>query len=110
MLAVLAGGVLLIVLPGSLRMATRLLLAWDLVAAIYVGFALHTMLRSTVESCRARAALYDQSDWVIMTVIIASAAASFAAVFVEFAAIKSGRAATPVGAGVIVVTVLLSWT
>jgi uncharacterized membrane protein len=110
MISVVAGLVLLAVLPASLRMATRLLLAWDLTAAIYVGFALLMMLRSTVETCRARAALYDQSDWVIMTVVIASAAASFAAIFVELAVIKSGRAPAPIGLIVTGMTVVLSWT
>jgi uncharacterized membrane protein len=110
MLSALAGAVLLAVLPPSMRMATRLLLAWDLAAATYVGFALLMMLRSTVDTCRARAALYDQSDWVIMTVIIASAAASFAAIFAELAAIKSGHAPAPLGLLLTGITVLLSWT
>jgi uncharacterized membrane protein len=110
MLSVLAGLVLLAVLPESLRLATRLLLAWDLVSAIYVGFALLMMLRSTVEDCRARAALYDQADWVIMAVVIACAASGFAAIFVELGVIKSGRAPALLGLVVTGVTVVLSWT
>jgi uncharacterized membrane protein len=110
MLSVLAGLVLLAVLPPSLRIATRLLLAWDLAAAIYVGFALLMMLRSTVEDCRARAELYDQSDWVIMAVVIACAAAGFAAIFVELADIKAGPAPLTIGLLVTGVTVGLSWT
>lgn len=110
LLASLAGLVLLAVLPSSLRPATRLLLAWDLMAAGYVGFVLWMIFRSTVETCQARAALYDQSDWVIMTVVVASAAASFAAIFVELAAIKSGRAPPALGLTVTGVTVVLSWS
>ena len=56
LLASLAGLVLLAVLPGSMRPATRLLLAWDLTAAGYVGFALWMIFRSNVDTCQARAA------------------------------------------------------
>jgi uncharacterized membrane protein len=110
MLAALAGLVLLVFLPPSLRMGTRLLLAWDLTAAIYVGFALLMALRSDIEVCRARAALFDQSDWVIMTLVVASAAASFAAIFVELAVIKSGAGPALLGLSVTGITVVLSWT
>ncbi len=106
----LAGLALLAVLPSSLRPATRLLLAWDLTAAGYVGFALWMIFRSSVDTCQARAALYDQSDWVIMTVVITSAAASFAAIFAELAAIKSGHAPPALGLTVTGVTVVLSWS
>ncbi|MBN9091467.1 MAG: DUF1345 domain-containing protein [Reyranella sp.] len=110
MLSALVGVVLLVVLPPSIRWATRLLLAWDLTAAVYVGFALHMMLRSDIETCRRRASLYDQGDWMILTVVIGSAAASFAAIFVELAAIKAYEA--PAAAGLLITgaTVVLSWT
>jgi uncharacterized membrane protein len=102
--------VLLVLLAPSMRWPTRLLLAWDVTAALYVGFALWMMLRCDVETCQARAAYYDQSDWVIMTIIIASAAASFAAIFVELAAIKSDHALLLLALPVAGVTVALSWT
>lgn len=110
MLSTLAGVLLLLVLPPSIRLATRLLLAWDLMAAIYVGFALLMMLRCDVETCRARAALYDQGDWVILTMVIAGAAASFAAIFVELAAVKAQHALGVVGLVVTGLTVVLSWS
>jgi uncharacterized membrane protein len=109
LLATLAGLLLLALLPASMRLGTRLLLAWDLVSAIYVIFALIMVARSDVEACRARAALYDESDWVIMAVVIASAAASFAAIFVELAAVGHARAAV-LHLAITGVTVVLSWT
>ncbi len=105
-----AGLVLLAVLPGSLRLATRLLLAWDLTSAIYVGFAFLMVARSTVETCRRRAALYDQADWMIMLLVVGSAAASFAAIFSELAAIRSAHGSAAVGLAITGVTVVLSWT
>jgi uncharacterized membrane protein len=109
MLAVLSGVVLLAALPESMRVGTRLLLAWDLTAALYVGFALRLMLRSDVDYCRARAALYDESDWVIMGLVVASAASSFAAIFVELAATRSGATPMLLGLAITGLTVALSW-
>jgi uncharacterized membrane protein len=110
LLALVAGLLLLAVLPPSLRPPTRLLLAWDLAAAIYVAFALIMIFSADIETCHAGAALYDQSDWVIMTAVVASAAASFAAIFVELAVAKSGQGPTLFGLLVTGVTVVLSWT
>jgi len=110
MLSTVAGVLLLAVLPPSIRWATRLLLAWDLMAAIYVGFALLMMLRSDVETCRHRASLYDQGDWMILAVVIGSAAASFAAIFMELAAIKAQQAPSVTGLVITGVTVVMSWT
>jgi uncharacterized membrane protein len=109
MISIVAGLVLLLVLPASYRMATRFLLAWDLTSAIYVGAAFWMVTRSTVETCRARAALYDESDWVIVTLVVASSAASFVAIFAELAAIKSEHARPVISLVVTGATVMLSW-
>lgn len=110
LLAVLAGIALATVLPPTTRIATRFLLAWDLTAFIYVAFAFLMIARSTVETCQARAALYDESDWVIVTLVVGSAAASFAAIFAELAAIKSGEAPVAISLVVTGFTVVLAWT
>ena len=110
MFSIAAGLVLLAVLPDHYRIATRLLLAWDLTAALYLGVALWMVSRSTIETCHARAALYDESDWVIMTIVVASSAASFAAIFSELAAIKSAHAPPLISLLVTGATVVLSWT
>jgi uncharacterized membrane protein len=110
LLSVAAGAGLLAVLPGSLRPETRYLLAWDLTAALYVGFALWMIFRSTVQTCRSRAALYDQSDWVIVGLVVIAAAASFGAIFSEIAAIKSSKSAPPLSLLLTAATVAMSWT
>lgn len=110
MAAILAGVALTVVLPDTMRLATRFLLAWDLTSFIYVFFAFVMIFRSDVETCQARATLYDESDWVIVTLVVASAAASFVAIFAELAAIKSGEAPTAISLSVTGVTVMLSWT
>jgi len=109
-IATMAGLVLATILPAAIRPATRYLLAWDLTSFIYVAFVLLLIARSDREACRARAALYDESDWVIVALVVGSAAASFVAIFSELAAIKSGRG-TPVASLVVTgLTVMLSWT
>lgn len=108
--SVAAGLILLFVLPTSFRTATRYLLAWDLTSAIYVGAAVWMIARSTIETCHARAALYDESDWVIVTLVVASSAASFVAIFAELGAIKSGHAPPVISLAVTGATVVMSWT
>jgi len=110
LVSIAAGLLLLLVLPASYRTATRWLLAWDLTAAIYVGAALWMMARSTVETCHAHATLYDESDWVIVSLVVASSAASFVAIFAELGAIKSAHAPPIIGMVVTGVTVVLAWT
>jgi uncharacterized membrane protein len=110
LVAIVAGIALSMVLPPTTRVATRFLLGWDLTAFIYVAFAFLMIARSTVETCHARAALYDESDWVIVGLVVGSAAASFAAIFAELAAIKSGQGPVAISLVVTGVTVMLAWT
>lgn len=105
-----AGIVLFLVLPPHLRVATRLLLGWDLTALLYVVFALVMISRATVETCHHRAALYDESDWVIVALVVTSAAASFAAIFAELAVVKTAATPPVISLTVTGVTVALSWT
>jgi uncharacterized membrane protein len=110
LLSLVAGVGLFLLLPQDTRVETRWLLAWDLMAMLYVGFTLRMISQSTVETCRQRAALYDEGDWVILLVVIVSAAASFGAIFAELAVLRTPHGsqwhAVLIAAG----TVALSWT
>jgi uncharacterized membrane protein len=108
--SIAAGVVFFLVLPPHLRVVTRVLLGWDLTALIYVVFALVMISRSTVETCHRRAALYDESDWVIVALVVTSAAASFAAIFAELAVVKTAVTPPVISLTVTGVTVVLSWT
>ncbi len=110
LVSVAAGLILLVVLPASIRLITRLLMAWDLTAALYVLFASVMIARSTVETCRSRAALYDESDWVIVMVVVGSAAASYGTIFSELAVIRSAHVTPWTSLLVTAATVVLSWT
>lgn len=110
LVSVVAGVLLFLLLPGSDRLVTRLLAAWDLTAAVYLAIAFAMIARSTVETCHRNAALYDESDWVIITIVVGSAAASFGAIFAELAAIKSAQGTPWASLLVAAATVVLSWT
>ncbi|MEI6200938.1 MAG: DUF1345 domain-containing protein [Enhydrobacter sp.] len=107
--SIVAGLLLFVVLPDHLRLVTRILMAWDLTALIYVVFAFVMIARSTVETCHNRAALYDESDWVIVMLVVLSAAASFAAIFTELAILKKATDMPVLAIAITGLTVILSW-
>jgi uncharacterized membrane protein len=107
--SILGGLVLYTFLPPLLRLSTRLLLSWDLTAALYVGIALWMIWTSTADTCRSRARLYDEGDWVIMLLVVGSAAASYVAIVFELSAIRSHHETATLGFAVTGATVALSW-
>lgn len=110
LLSFVAGLVLFLLLPHSMRLETRGLLGWDMMALLYIGSTLWMIKQSTVETCHARAALYDEGDWVIVMVVVVSASASFAAIFAELAALKAPAASLTYALMISGGTVALSWT
>jgi uncharacterized membrane protein len=110
LIAVAAGFVLFLVLPQDMRFATKTLLAWDLTALAYIVMTLIMIARSTVDTCYARAAYYDEGDWVILLVVIVSASASFATIFSELAVLKSPHGSLWHALVLTGATVALSWT
>lgn len=110
LLSFVAGFVLFLVLPQDTRLEVRFLLSWDLMALVYIFATLRMISKSTVETCYERAALYDEGDWVILLVVIVSAAASFGTIFAELAVLKQPHASLTHALGISVGTVALSWT
>jgi uncharacterized membrane protein len=110
LLAFAAGLVLFVLLPQDMRFATRTLLAWDLTALAYIVMTLTMIARSTVETCYARAAYYDEGDWVILLVVVVSASASFATIFSELAVLKTPHGSLWHALVLTGATVALSWT
>ena len=102
--------VLLAALPEDLRLATRFILAWDLTALLYISLTMWMIHCSTVEDCHDHAALYDEGDWVILLLVIASVAASFVCIAVELPVLKSPQHSLVLGIFITGLTVALSWT
>ena len=110
LLSSVAGLVVLSLLPGDQRLITRLILAWDVTTALYIASTLWMISRSTIDSCHARAALYDEGDWIILLLVIASAAASFVCIALELPVLNSPRHSLWLGIAITGLTVALSWT
>ena len=110
LIALAAGLALFLLLPQDMRIETRGLLGWDLAALAYIVMTLAMIARSTVETCYARAAYYDEGDWVILLVVVVSASASFATIFSELAALKPPHGSLWHALVLTGATVALSWT
>ena len=87
-----AGLILLALLPTDVRLSTRFILAWDLTALLYIAFDHVDDPLLDGRDCHDHAALYDEGDWVILALVIASAAASFVCIAVELPAIEVAAA------------------
>lgn len=96
----------LLVLPESLRIATRLLIGWDISIAFYITLAFMLFLSCDSERIRKLAALQDDGRFLILILTAVAAFASIAAIVVELG-IKPQRTPQLVLA---VVTIALSWS
>ena len=65
---------------GWLGTGTRLLLAWDVGALVYLFLAWMVVARSDDDMTRVRAQQYDQSGYVIFLLVTTAASASFVAI------------------------------
>jgi uncharacterized membrane protein len=92
-------------LPDSLRLVTRLLLAWDIFAAFYGVLAYAMMLRCDHSNIRRNAILQDDGRFLILLVTALGAFASIAAIVLELGASKRGAYELTLA----VVTIVLSW-
>ncbi len=77
------GIVAFFVLPGSLRLVTRLLIGWDVFVALYLLLVYAMMLRSGLAHIKRNAILQDDGRFLILLVTAAGAFASIAAIVFE---------------------------
>jgi uncharacterized membrane protein len=92
-------------LPGSLRLVTRLLICWDIFVALYVLLVYSMMLRSGLTHIRRNAVLQDDGRFLILLVTALGAFASIAAIVFELGASHHSTKALALAT----VTVALSW-
>ncbi|MBN9583857.1 MAG: hypothetical protein BGN84_05915 [Afipia sp. 62-7] len=95
----------LLVLPATLRIATRLLIAWDVSIALYIVLAFSLFLSCDSERIRKLAARQDDGRFLILILTAVAAFASIAAIVIELG-IKPQQTPQLVLA---VVTIVLSW-
>jgi uncharacterized membrane protein len=104
-LAMAVGIVVFFLLPGSLRLVTRLLVGWDIFAALYLLLVFTMVFRGGIHHIRRNAALQDDGRFLILLVTALGAFASIAAIVFELGA--SNRSAP--GLVLATVTIALSW-
>jgi uncharacterized membrane protein len=103
--AIAIGGVAFFVLPHSFRLVTRLLLAWDIFAALYLGLVYSMMLWSEHRRIKRDATLQDDGRFLILLVTAFGAFASIAAIVFELGGTHHAVPQLVVAT----VTIALSW-
>jgi uncharacterized membrane protein len=94
----------------SAQVLTRMLIAWNAGALLYLGLALQMAVASDARQMRRRALLQDDGRWFVLTLVVAAAVAVVLAVGSQLAVVKD----LPVGArrwhvALAALTVVTSW-
>lgn len=88
LVAIAVGAAAAVLLPASLRGATRALLAWNLAVWLYLALVYTMMMRSNRHFLRRRAAAHAEGAAVVLIIAVAASAASLAAIIAELSAVK----------------------
>jgi len=104
-LSILTGIAAFFLRPGSLRMVTRLLIAWDIFAGLYLVLVFIMVLRSGLLHIKRNAALQDDGQFLILMMAALGAFASLAAIVFELGASHHGVPELLLAT----VTIALSW-
>jgi uncharacterized membrane protein len=104
-ISIAIGIVAFFLLPGSLRLVTRLLISWDIFVALYLVLVYALVFSSGLAHIRRNAVLQDDGRFLILLVTALGAFASIAAIVLE---LDTNHRATPELA-LATVTIALSW-
>jgi uncharacterized membrane protein len=104
-ISILIGLVAFALLPGSLRLVTRMLVGWDIFIAIYLALVYIMMTRCGLAHIKRNAVLQDDGRFLILLVTAFGAFASIAAIVFELGATKHSAPELTLAT----VTIALSW-
>jgi uncharacterized membrane protein len=108
-ISALIGLIIAALCPSDWRIATRLLVGWDLGLALYLGLALRMMAVAEVRHIRMRAKLQDEGQFTILALTATAALASLGAI-IALLGMSGQDNREPIHLLLGVVTILLSWT
>ena len=101
---------LVVFLPESYRLLSRLLMGWDAGIALYLALVLWMFARSDVDRMRREAALQDEGRVVIPILTVTAALASLAAIVFWLRTSSDTETIEPGILALLFLTTLLSWT
>jgi uncharacterized membrane protein len=104
-ISIVIGTVTFFMLPGSLRLVTRLLIGWDVFVTFYLVLAYVMMSRCGIAHIRRRAVLQDDGRFLMLLVTALGAFASIAAILFELGPDHRSTPALALATG----TIALSW-
>lgn len=104
-IALTVGVLVCLLLPGTFRVVTRLLLGWDALIAVYLVLVYAMMLCNDHQHIRRAAAMQDDGRFVILLVTAIGAFASIAAIVSELGTPHRGVLELTIA----IVTIVLSW-
>jgi len=104
-ISVLIGIIAFFLLPGSLRLVTRLLIGWDSFIALYLVLVYIMMFRCGLAHIRRNAVLQDDGRFLILLVTALGAFASIAAILFELGGSHRGVVDLTLATS----TIALSW-
>jgi uncharacterized membrane protein len=90
------------------RLASSLLLGWDVCAGLYLTFAFQVMSKADVHRMRRRARLQDEGQFGILILTAVAALASLVAIFALLGSSSAGMR-SPADLLLATITILLSW-
>jgi uncharacterized membrane protein len=108
MLSLALALILLFSLPSTVRLATRLVLGWDIGVALYLGMVCSLMARSRPNHIREHAAREDEGRFAMLVLTVAAAVASLGVILAELGT-SQGGSRTPLQLALALVTIVLSW-
>lgn len=104
-ISIAIGLVALLVSPATLRLATRLLVAWDIAIALYLTLAFTTVMTTGIAKIRQRAAMQDDGRFAILALTAVAAFATLGAIVAELGPDHRGRYELLLATA----TIVLSW-
>src|SRR6266704_4709014 len=109
-IAVALGSVIALALATltSWRVASSLLVGWDVCAGLYLVLAFHTMSQADVHRMRRRARLQDEGQFGILILTAVAALASLVAIFALLGSSSAGMR-SPADLFLATITILMSW-
>jgi uncharacterized membrane protein len=96
-------------LPPDWLVMTRVLIGWNVGAALYLVAAYEVIARSDMAQLRQRAAAEDEGRFAILILTVAAALFSLGAILYELGAVPGGPTRNPRHLLLAAVTIFLSW-